>query len=386
MEVSNFVKNAKFSLIRKMFNESQNMEDLVSFAMGEPDFDTPEIITDEACKQWYAHKSHYTPNKGIYELRKAVAEYHANDLKPDPNKTVVICNGGSDGIRIALCAILNPGDEVIVITPCWANYFSQVAMYGAKVVEVTTYEENEFRPTVKDVENAITPRTKCIMINYPCNPTGAIMDEETAKGLAHLLDDRDIYLLSDEVYSQFIFDGYQNVSVIKYMKDMDKVIYLNSFSKMFAMTGWRVAYIIASEKVISGMGNITECGPSCLPKPTQLAAAKGLECCLGEIDKMKQSYDRRRKLIYGLLKEIPLISCNMPKGTFYMFVNIKKLNVSDEEFCMDLLHKAGVVMVPGSGFGEAGKGYVRIAYATSDESIIEGMKRLKKYIEENYVK
>ena len=203
MEVSNFVKNAKFSAIRKMFNESQKMTDVVSFSMGEPDFDTPAIVVEEACKQWRNHKTHYTPNRGILALRQAVARYHANDLKPDPEKNVCISNGGSDAIRIALCAILNPGDEVIVVTPCWSNYFSQVAMYGGKVVEVPAYEENEFRPTVKDVANAITDKTKCIIMNYPCNPTGAIMDAKTAEGLARLLDDKDIELLSDEVYSKF---------------------------------------------------------------------------------------------------------------------------------------------------------------------------------------
>ena len=386
MELSNFAKGAKFSAIRRMFNESLKMTDVISFSMGEPDFDTPAPVVEEACKQWRDHKTHYTPNKGILALRQAVARYHANDLKPDPEKNVCISNGGSDAIRIALCAILNPGDEVIVVTPCWSNYFSQVTMYGAKVVEVPTREENEFRPCVADVAAAITDKTKCMIINYPCNPTGAIMDEETAKGLAQLLDERDIYLLSDEVYSNFVYDGARHVSVIEYMKDKDKVIYLNSFSKMFAMTGWRIAYVVASEKVVAAMSNITECGPSCFPEPTQLAAAKALECCLDEIPVMKASYDRRRKLICGLLNEIPLISCRMPKGAFYAFVNIKALGVDDETFCMDLLHKKGVVLVPGSGFGDAGAGFVRISYATSDENIYEGMRRLKEYIEENYVK
>lgn len=170
------------------------------------------------------------------------------------------------------------------------------------------------------------------------------------------------------------------------MKDRDKVIYLNSFSKMFAMTGWRIAYVIANEQVVSAMSNITECGPSCFPEPTQLAAAKALECCLGEIEVMKASYDRRRKLILGLLDEIPLITCRMPKGAFYVFVNIKAITMDDEAFCMDLLHKKGVVTVPGSGFGDAGAGFIRISYATSDKNIYEGMRRLKEYIEENYVK
>jgi len=383
MEISNYAKNAKFSLIRKMFNESLKMTDIVSFSMGEPDFNTPEIVTEEACKQWRLHKTHYTPNKGIYELRKAVADYHANDLKPDPEINVVISNGGSDGIRIALCAILNPGDEVIVVTPCWSNYFSQVAMYGARVIEVPTCEENDFRPRVEDIEKAITSKTKCIMLNYPCNPTGAILDEATAKGIAKLLEDKDIYLLSDEVYSRFVYDGEKHVSVIDYMRDQDKekVIYLNSCSKMFAMTGWRIAYVIANEKVAKAMGHVTECGPSCFPEPTQLAAVKAFTCCQDDVTRMAESYDKRRKLICELLNDIPLISCRVPKGAFYAFVNIKRANMSDEDFCMDLLHKAGVVTVPGSGFGEAGSGFMRLSYATSEDNIREGMRRLKVYME-----
>ena len=387
MELSKYARSAKFSAIRKMFNESQKVADKVSFAFGEPDFDTPQPIVDRACREWQNHKTHYTANKGIPELRRAVAKYHEGFSMPhDPDVNICITNGGSDGIRVALATILDPGDEVITTTPCWSNYFSQVAMYGAKVVEVPTYEENEFRPAAADIEKAITPKTKCIIINYPCNPTGAIMSEDCARELARIIDNNDIYLLADEVYSNFIYDGYKHVSVLDYVQDKSKCIYLNSFSKMFAMTGWRLAYVIASDKIIAAMNNVIECGPSCFPEPTQLAGVTALEECTGAIQDMKESYDRRRKLIIDLLKDVPLISCQVPKGAFYAFVNIKKLGVDDMDFCMDLLYKAGVVMVPGSGFGEAGKGYIRISYATSDENIKEGIRRLKKYIEENYVK
>lgn len=387
MQLSKYARSAKFSAIRKMFNESQKVEDKVSFAFGEPDFDTPLPIIERACKEWRNHKTHYTANKGIPELRRAVAKYHADSTMPhDPDENICITNGGSDGIRVALAAILDPGDEVITTTPCWSNYFSQVAMYGASVVEVPTFEENGFRPTAADIEAAITPKTKCIMINYPCNPTGAIMNEECAKELARIIDTNDIYLLADEVYSNFVYDGNKHVSVIDYVQDKSKCIYLNSFSKMFAMTGWRLAYVIANKDIIAAMNNIIECGPSCFPEPTQLAGVTALEECTDAIQEMKESYDRRRKLICDLLKDVPLITCRVPQGAFYAFVNIKALGVDDMDFCMDLLYKAGVVMVPGSGFGDAGKGFIRISYATSDENIIEGVRRLKKYIEENYVK
>ena len=384
MDVSNYVKNAKFSAIRMVANAASKYDDVAPFYFGEPDFDTPAPIVEEACKEWRNHKTHYTPNKGIKDLRDAVAKYHANDLAPDPEKNICISNGGSDGIRIALRAILNPGDEVICITPCWSNYFSQIAMYDAVMVEVPAYEENGFRPRAEDIEKAITDKTKAIIINFPCNPTGVILDEETAKGIADIINRHEIYLLADEVYSKLVYEGKENVSPIKYIDDKDKIIYLNSFSKMFAMTGWRLAYVIASEAVASAMGHITECGPSCFPEPTQRAGIVALESCTDEIEVMRQSYDRRRKLMLDLLKDIPHIYPNNPEGAFYIFINIKETGMNDVDFCMDLLEKAHVGFVPGSGFGDAGAGYVRVSYATSDENIKEGMRRLKKYMEENF--
>ena len=384
MDVSNYVKNAKFSAIRMVANAASKYDDVAPFYFGEPDFDTPAPIVEEACKEWRNHKTHYTPNKGIKDLRDAVAKYHANDLAPDPEKNICISNGGSDGIRIALRAILNPGDEVICITPCWSNYFSQIAMYDAVMVEVPAYEENGFRPRAEDIEKAITDKTKAIIINFPCNPTGVILDEETAKGIADIINRHEIYLLADEVYSKLVYEGKENVSPIKYIDDKDKIIYLNSFSKMFAMTGWRLAYVIASEAVASAMGHITECGPSCFPEPTQRAGIVALESCTDEIEVMRQSYDRRRKLMLDLLKDIPHLYPNNPEGAFYIFINIKETGMNDVDFCMDLLEKAHVGFVPGSGFGDAGAGYVRVSYATSDENIKEGMRRLKKYMEENF--
>ena len=384
MEVSNYVKNATFSAIRMMFNESEKVNDLVSFAMGEPDFNTPDVVTEEAVKAWREHRTHYTPNKGIRDLRVALAKYHKDNLHPDPDKNICISNGGSDTIRIVLRAILNAGDEVIVITPCWSNYFAQVEMYDAKVVQVPTYEENDFSPKVEDIEKAITDKTKCIMINFPCNPTGAVLSEESAKGIAKIIHEHEIYLLSDEVYSYFVYDGRKNVSVIDYVpeEDMEKVIYVNSFSKLFAMTGWRLAYTIANEKIIDGMGHITECGPSCFPEPTQRAGIKALECCQDDTKRMYDSYAERRELICSLLDEIPLISYRKPQGAFYVFANVKRTQMSDLDFCLDILHKKGVAYVPGSGFGDAGSGYIRICYAISVEEIKEGMKRTKEYMEE----
>lgn len=383
MDVSNYVKEAKFSAIRFMFNEAAKLDDTVSFSMGEPDFDTPGVIIEEACRQWHNHKTHYTPNKGILPLRQAVAAYHKDGLAPDPEKHVCISNGGSDAIRIALRAILNPGDEVICVTPCWANYFAQVAMYGGKVVEVPSYEENDFSVDPADIRRAITDKTKAIMLNYPCNPTGAVLSREAAQGIAEIIRENEIYLISDEVYSRYVYDCGENVSVIDYLgrEDLEKVIYVNSFSKLFAMTGWRLAYVIANEKVVDGMGHITECGPSCFPEPTQWAGIKALECCAADTDRFFETFAKRRELMCRLLDDMPLITYRKPKGAFYIFANIKKTGKDDFDFCLDLLHKTGVVLVPGSGFGDAGSGYVRISYTVADDEIVEGMARLKRYLE-----
>lgn len=384
MELSRLAKSLSGSAIREMFNQAMKMEDTISFTVGEPDFVTPKAIIDEACARWEGGMTHYTPNRGVPELLQAIASFHAEDLKPDPDSQVMVSCGATEALQMALFTLVDPGDEVILVTPAWPNYFGQIGMVGAKLVCVPAREENHFVPDPDDIKAAITPRTKAIILNSPSNPTGAVIDRDTCKALADILREQNIYVISDEIYSRLVYDApYTSITSFEGMKE--KTVYISGFSKMFAMTGWRLGYAIAAPEIIKNMTKLHENGASCLPAPSQLGAAYGLKNCVPEIETMRQSYLKRRDLICSLINDIPGMSVQVPKGAFYAFVNAKRLaeatGMDSRALCMDLLKKTGVVTVPGSGFGEGGEGFIRITYATSEEKIKEGMARVKGYVE-----
>ncbi len=385
LELSQLAKGLGGSAIREMFNEAQNMTNTISFTVGEPDFITPQPIIEEVCRRFEEGLTHYTPNSGVAELRKAIAKYHRDrgELDPNPDKNIMVSCGATEAIQMALFTLADPGDEVILPTPAWPNYFGQIGMCGARLVEVPTREENGFAPDPQDLLAAITDRTKVIILNSPCNPTGAVIEKARYDAIIDVLKDREIFIIADEVYSRLVYaDEY--TSITGYKDILDRVVYINGFSKMFAMTGWRLGYAIAREDIITNMTKLHENGASCLPAPTQLAAAYGLVTCLPKIEEMRLSYLRRRNLICSLINKIPGFSVKTPNGAFYAFANVKPVlaatGMNSKELCMDILKNTGCVTVPGSGFGECGEGFIRITYATSDEKIIEGMKRIKEYI------
>lgn len=384
MELSKLAQNLGGSVIREMFNEALKMKDTISFTVGEPDFVTPKPIIDEACKCWEEGMTHYTPNSGVLDLRKAIAEYHAGDLRPDPEAEIMVSCGATEAIQMALFTLVNPGEEVIVITPAWPNYFGQIGMCGAVMKVVPAREENHFIPDPDDIKNAITDKTKAIILNSPSNPTGAVMDHDTCKAIAEILRDRDIYVIADEIYSRLVYSDQPYTSITSFDGMMEKTVYISGFSKMFAMTGWRLGYAIAKPEIIKNMTKLHENGASCLPAPSQMAAAYGLQHCIPEIENMRLSYLRRRDLICSLIEETPGLSIKKPEGAFYAFVNAKELckktGLNSKDLCMDILKKTGVVTVPGSGFGDGGEGFVRITYATSDENIKKGFERIKGYV------
>lgn len=384
MELSKLAQNLGGSVIREMFNEALKMKDTISFTVGEPDFVTPKPIIDEACKCWEEGMTHYTPNSGVLDLRKAIAEYHAGDLRPDPEAEIMVSCGATEAIQMALFTLVNPGEEVIVITPAWPNYFGQIGMCGAEMKVVPAREENHFIPDPDDIKNAITDKTKAIILNSPSNPTGAVMDHDTCKAIAEILRDRDIYVIADEIYSRLVYSDQPYTSITSFDGMMEKTVYISGFSKMFAMTGWRLGYAIAKPEIIKNMTKLHENGASCLPAPSQMAAAYGLQHCIPEIENMRLSYLRRRDLICSLIEETPGLSIKKPEGAFYAFVNAKELckktGLNSKDLCMDILKKTGVVTVPGSGFGDGGEGFIRITYATSDENIKKGFERIKGYV------
>ena len=380
MKLSNLARNMGASAIRAMYNEALNMTDTISFTVGEPDFVTPRVIIDEAVEAWQRGLTHYTPNAGIPELRNAIAEYHKDDLNPNYQNEILVSCGAMESLQLALLTLVDPGDEVILVTPAWANYFGHIAMSGAVMKEVRVTEETEFIPTVDQMRQAITPKTKLVMINSPCNPTGAVIDAETLKGLAELFVEHDLFVISDEIYNRLVYDGLKYTSITSFPGMRERTVYISGFSKMFAMTGWRLGYSIARPDIIQAMTKLHENSASCLPEPTQLAGARALKSCQSDVDKMRDIYEKRRNLIFDLVNDMPGVKVKKPKGAFYLFVNIKDTGMKSSEFCMDLLRKTGVVTVPGTGFGDAGEGYIRLTYATSDENIIEGMGRMKQYL------
>lgn len=381
-QLSKLAQTFAGSAIREMFNAALKMQDTISFTVGEPDFVTPRVIIDKACEAWQEGRTHYTPNAGIPLLREAIANFHRNDFSVNPQTDVLVTCGATEAIQLALFALVNPGEEVILIEPAWSNYFGQIAMCGADPKIVVAREENHFVPDPSDIEKAITDKTKAIILNSPSNPTGAVIDEETYARIIDVIKRHDLYIIADEVYSKIIFDGQNFTGISAFPEVRDRVIYINSFSKMFAMTGWRLGYAISQPEIISSMTKLHENGASCLPEPSQIAAADALIHHTSAIRSMRVSFENRRNLICEKINEIEHVSVVLPKGAFYAFANIKELKIPSRTFCMQLLENTGVVIVPGSGFGEGGEGYVRITYATSEENILEGMSRLKHFVEQ----
>lgn len=380
MELSKIAQNLGGSAIRQMFNEALKMTDTISFTVGEPDFITPKPIIDDACLNWQKGLTHYTANAGVLSLRQEIAKYETR-LNPDPESQIIVTCGATEAIQMALFTIVDPGDEVIVVTPAWPNYFGQIGMCGAILKEVPAREENHFVPEIDDIKKAISSKTKAIILNSPSNPTGAVIDADTMQQLADLFRNRNIFVIADEVYNRLVYDQERYCSITSFDGLEDKIIYINSFSKMFAMTGWRLGYAVSKPDIIRNMTKLHENGASCLPAPSQIAAATALREHQHEIERMRQIYEKRRNIICGLINQVDGISCKTPKGAFYVFANIKKTGMRSEDFCMSLLKKTGVVTVPGSGFGESGEGFVRFTYATSEENIQEGLKRIKGFVE-----
>ena len=369
------------ALAKKMKAEGK---DVIGFGAGEPDFATPDRISYAGVRAICDGKTRYTPAAGMIELRQAICDRVKADygLEYEPTQAVV-ASGAKHMVYIALAALVDPGDEVIVCTPVWPNYFGQIAMAGAICKPVPLYEENNFMPDPDDIKKAITPKTKLLMLNFPSNPTGAVLDYDSSKALADIVLNNNIFVLTDEIYSRIVFDE-TNTSITSFPGIMDRCVYVSGFSKMFAMTGWRLGYAISTPEIISQMAKLHENSASNLPEPSQMAAAYGLRHCDSAIGRMRDSYHERRDLICSLLNEIPGVSIRVPKGAFYAFANVKELQkqlgMTTRELCFDLVEKIGVVIVPGTGFGEGGEGFVRISYATSEENIREGLKRIAEFV------
>lgn len=368
--------------MREMFDLAAQMDDVVSFALGEPDFDTPENIKEAMKKALDMGMTHYNANAGIIQLREAAAKKmkEFDGLDYDPNTEIQITVGGMEAIYLTFVTLLNPGDEVIVTDPCYTNYHGEIIMNGGVPVSVPVYEADGFNYTEEALRKAITDKTKVIVLNSPCNPTGGVATKEVQEMVARIAIEYDLYVLYDEVYKHLIYDGLEffNIASIPGMKE--RTLIVDSVSKSYAMTGWRVGFLYGPAEIIGHMPKLQENLLSCVNTASQYAAIEALTGPQDACDYMNQQYYERRNMICEGINKIDKLSCNVPKGAFYVFMNIKKTGLSSHEFAIRLLKEAGVVVSPGSGFGKMGEGYVRIAYSNSKENIAEGLRRMEKFV------
>lgn len=369
--------------IRKMFNLAAQYPDAIKLTVGEPNFDTPQYIKDAAKKAIDDGYTHYSPNAGLPELRDAVAARYQKYWDGYTRDNVIVSVGALEGLTLALLTLIDPGDEIIVPDPCFPNYFGQARIIGAKAVPVPTYEENDYRIQAADIEKAITPKTKAIILNSPCNPTGAVLTREDVLAIAELVKKYNLWVFSDEPYDSIMYDGVEAFSMAQVPEVRDNVIILNSFSKSYAMTGWRIGYLLAPAAYTARMAQLNEGLVSCVSTFSQVAAVEALKStdC---VEQMVRDYTRRRDILIDGVNAIPGFSCKKSPGSFYAFANIKAFGKTSQEFAEELLEHAGVVTVPGSAFGEMGEGYLRLVFANSDENLKEAVRRIKAYVEKAY--
>lgn len=383
MEKAAIIDTIPSSPIRKMYNMALGKTNLINFVLGEPDFDTPENIIEAAHKAMLDGQTHYTPNAGILPLRQAITKRlkEKNNVAVDPESEVIVTIGGTEALLMSMMSMLNPGDEVIVSDPFWSPYIAQLKICRAVPKLVKVYEEDGFAYRCENVEAAVTPKTRGIIINSPANPTGGVIGRKTLEGLAELAKKHNLFVISDEVYQELIYDGEEHVSIASFDGMKDRTIVIDSFSKAYAMTGWRIGYAAGCKEIIKSMVKLQENFASCVHTPTQYAAIEALEGTQEPLKEMLKKYISRRKLIIQGINEIDKLSCISPKGAFYAFANISKTGLSSEEFAIKLFENTGVVVIPGSGFGSFGEGFIRISYAASEEKILEGLRRMRAFTE-----
>jgi len=379
--ISQRVSQVPPSGIRKFFDLLTNMEGVISLGIGEPDYATPWHISEAAIYSLEKGYTMYTGNSGLPELRQGIANYLKGryGVEYNPETEILVTVGVSEALDLALRAILNPGDQVIVPDPGYVAYSADVMLAGGEAVLVPITLENEFKLRARDVAERVTERTKAILFGYPANPTGAVMSRRELAALAELAVKHDLLVISDEVYGRLVY-GVEHTCVATLPKMRERTILLNGFSKAYAMTGWRLGYAAAPDHIIAGMNKIHQYTIMCAPTMAQVAAIEALKSGDEEVEAMVADYDRRRRVMVKGLCEIGL-SCFEPKGAFYCFPSIKSTGLSSEVFAEKLLYEEKVAVVPGTAFGPGGEGHVRCCYATSLSEIEEALKRIGRFVE-----
>ena len=367
--------------IRKFFDIVAEMDDVISLGVGEPDFDTPWHIRDEGIYSLEKGRTFYTSNSGLKELRMEIAAYlqRTQGLEYHYLSQIFVTVGGSEAIDLAMRAMINPGDEVLIPQPSYVSYEPCVVMADGKPVVIELKEENQFRLTPEELEAAITPKTKILVMPFPNNPTGAIMEREDLEKLVPIIEKHDLFGVSDEIYGELTYGGKKHVSIAALPGMQERTILINGFSKAYAMTGWRLGYACGPKEVIRQMVKIHQYCIMCAPTTSQYAAVEALRNGDEDVRRMRESYDERRRFVLFTLKEMGL-PCFEPEGAFYVFPCIREFGMTSDEFATNLLKEEKVAIVPGTAFGNCGEGYLRISYAYSIESLKKALKRLENYV------
>lgn len=372
----------KPSGIRKFFSIAEEMEDVISLGVGEPDFLTPWHIRRTGIASLEDGSTRYTANAGLSELRNEISSFYARRhlIKYNPDNEIIVTVGGSEGIDMCLRALVCPGDEVLVVEPSFVCYKPIIEVCGGKAVPIVTKNENNFRLQAKELEEAITDKTKLLVFPYPNNPTGAVMRKEDLEAVSEVIIRHNLLVLSDEIYSELTFGG-EHMSIASVNQMKERTVVINGFSKTYSMTGWRLGYALGPKEIIKQMTKLHQFAIMSAPTTSQYAAIDALRNGDSDIDKMKTEYDMRRRYTVNAFREIGL-ECFEPEGAFYAFPCIKSTGLSSEEFCERLIMEKHVAVVPGNAFGDCGEGFIRVSYCYSIDNIKEAVRRIGEFVEE----
>ncbi len=383
MKISKMAAGIQKSLTRQLFDKAKQYDNVIDFTLGDPDYPTPKVIRDAGCGAIQAGATKYSANAGLLQLRSTLSERIRSDtgVRYDPDSEIIVTVGAMEALYLSLCCMIDPGDEVIIPAPYWVNYCHMVQMCGGQPVLVYANEEDDFIVNIDEIENAVTEKTAAIILNSPNNPTGTIYDRNSLKRLCDLAKRHDFTIIWDECYKHIIYEA-EFVSILEFEGMKDRAVVINSCSKEFSMTGWRLGYAAAPKELVENMTKLQENIVACASLPSQYAAIEAFGHGIPEVEQMRKGFEHRRDTLVNGINDIDKLSCKLPKGTFYAFVNISKTGLGSIDFAYKLLEKKQVAVVPGVTYGDRYDSYIRIAYTMNEDKIVEGVKRIKEFTDE----
>lgn len=383
MRIADMPQRILPSLTRKLFDMAKRYPDVIDFTLGDPDYETPERVKKAACAAIMDGKTKYSANAGLKQLREVLSRHIEQEIGVyyDPDTELQVTVGAMEALYLSLCCLINPGDEVVIPSPYWVNYRQMTEMLGGVPVLVSAKEENGFEVLAEDIEAVITEKTRVIILNTPNNPTGAVYGRETLSAISDIAVSHDLAVVFDECYKSILYDGAKFTSILEFPGMKEHAVVVNSCSKRYSMTGWRLGYLAGPAELVTQLPKLQENIAACAPLPSQYAAIEAFSGKGDEPERMREGFERRRNVLVEGINQTGKLSCRYPKGTFYAMVNITQTGMKSEEFAYALLKEAHVAVVPGITYGEACEGYVRIAYTMEEEKIREGLRRIRKFTE-----